>query len=111
MGEFSTIGRRHARTDYCVPLLRKPTCSPTTSSRGVFFERLQEYYTHDAYRFEVPAKKFEAVREMLADGYYELIVVDDLDPYCVVKEAYTLHAAILRLSVVHWSRDGHNVLC
>jgi hypothetical protein len=69
--------------------------------RTDIFESLKEYYNHDTYRFEVPADEFETVREQLADNYYDLVVVDDLEPYCVVKEAYTPHADILRASVIH----------
>jgi hypothetical protein len=76
--------------------------------RTDIFESLKEYYNHDKYRFEVPADEFETVREQLADNYYDLVVVDDLAPYCVVKETYTPHADILRASAIHWSRDGYN---
>lgn len=76
--------------------------------RTDIFESLQEYYNHDKYRFEVPADEFEAVREQLAAVYYELDVIDELEPFCVVKEAYTPHADILRASVMHWCRDGYN---
>lgn len=76
--------------------------------RTDIFESLQKYYNHTEYRFDVPADEFEDVREQLADYYYEFDVVDDLEPYCVVKEAYTPHADILKSSVIHWSRDGYN---
>jgi hypothetical protein len=76
--------------------------------RTDIFESLQEYYNHDKYRFEVPADEFEAIREQLAENYYDLVVVGDLEPYCVIKETYTPHADILRSAVIHWSRDGYN---
>jgi len=75
--------------------------------RNDIFENLQEYYNHEAYRFEIPAEKFEAVKDQLADEYYDLVTVNDLEPYCVVKEKYTEHADILRNSVVHWERRNH----
>ena len=34
------------------------------------------------------------------------MVVENLEPYCVVKEKYTKHADILRNSVANWERDG-----
>lgn len=71
------------------------------------FERLQQYYNGDAYRFEVPAGEFDEVSEYLEAEYYEPQVVDDLEPYCVVKEQYTEHADVLRQSVAHWERRGH----
>lgn len=71
------------------------------------FEDLQEYYGGETYRFEVPEADFDEVREVLADAYYEPVVVDDPARFCVVKEKYTPHADILRDSVVHWERRGH----
>lgn len=72
------------------------------------FGNLQEYYDEGTYRFEVPASEFDEVREHLRDAYYEPRVVEDLEPYCVVKEQYTAHADILKNAVVHWERRGHN---
>lgn len=71
------------------------------------FEALSGYYNEDAYRFEVPAADFEDVRERLSDAYYDPVVVEDLEPYCVVKEQYTEYADILRNSVLHWERRDH----
>lgn len=70
------------------------------------FRDLREYYDDDAYRFEIPADEFEAVRERLREAYYEPVVVEELEPYCVVKEQYTEHADILRNAVASWERDG-----
>lgn len=70
------------------------------------FDALEEYYDHDGYRFEVPADEFEDIQEYLRSEYFDPVVVDDLEPYCVVKEQYTEHAAILRNSVLKWERDG-----
>lgn len=74
--------------------------------RQDLFEELQAFYNHDDYRFEVPADEFDAVRELLVDAYFDPVVVEDLEAYCVVKEAYTEHADILRQSVAHWERRG-----
>lgn len=74
--------------------------------RSDLFEALRDYYDDDAYRFEIPADAFDRVRERLADEYYDLVVVDDPEPYCVVKEQYTPHADILRNAVVSWERRG-----
>lgn len=75
--------------------------------RDDIFEQLQPYYDSDAYRFEVPAEEFDEVRELLTEEYFEPVVVEDLDPYCVVIEKYDPHADILRNSVVNWERRGH----
>jgi len=71
------------------------------------FESLREYYNEDEYRFEIPAEDFDTVRAQLEDEFFEPVVVEDLDPYCVVKEQYTEHAEILKQSVLNWERRGH----
>lgn len=76
--------------------------------RTDLFDALSEYYNGDEYRFEVLTDELEVVRDALDERYYELVAIDDPEPYCVVKEQYTSHAAILRNSVAHWSRDDHN---
>ena len=75
--------------------------------RTDLFEEFRDYYNDDEYRFEVPADEFDEVRERLSAEYFDPVVVEDLEPYCVVKEKYTKHADILRNSVVHWERRGH----
>ena len=75
--------------------------------RESLFASLREYYVRDAYRFEVPAAAFEAVREDLVAADYDPVVVCDLEPYCVVTEVYAPHADILRDSVANWERRGH----
>lgn len=75
---------------------------------GDVFEKLQEYYEEDEYRFAVPEDEFEEVKENMADWGHDLIVLDDIEEYIVVKEQYTKHADILRNSVAHWTRREHN---
>lgn len=70
------------------------------------FDALKEYYDGEAYRFEVPAEEFDGVRQLLEEEYFEPVVADDLESFCVVKEQYTEHAEVLRNSVANWERDG-----
>lgn len=77
------------------------------SDRRDLFDDLREYYDGDDYRFEVPGDEWEAVRELLEEAYFEPAVVEELEPYCVVKEKYAQHADVLRNSVAHWERDDH----
>lgn len=72
------------------------------------FGDLEPYYKEDAYRFEVPESEFSEVATQLRDAYYAPTVIDDPEPYCVVKERYTEHADILRNAVLHWQRRGYN---
>lgn len=71
------------------------------------FAELRDYYNDDQYRFEVPESEFDDVRELLDDYFYEPVLVDEIEAFCVVKEQYTEHADILRNAVEHWSRDDH----
>jgi len=72
------------------------------------FEHLSAYYNDERYRFEVPCDAFEDVADYLREQWFEPVIVDDVEAFCVVKEQYTDHAEILKRSVVHWSRRGHN---
>lgn len=72
------------------------------------FDELQEYYNGDEYRFEVAHEEFDEVRDLLYDHGHDLVIVDDPDEFCVVKEQYTKHAEILKNSVMHWTRRDHN---
>ena len=70
------------------------------------FDALKEHYNSEKYRFEVPQDDFDEVRQFLEDEYFEPVVADDLESFCVVKQKYTEHADILRNSVANWERDG-----
>ena len=72
------------------------------------FEELSEHYDNDEYRFEVPGNAWDEVTSVLREYGYEPEVVEDVEPFVVVKEEYTKHAAILKDSVEHWSRRGYN---
>jgi len=72
------------------------------------FEKLQDWYNSEEYRFEVPEAEFEEVSEILEEYYYNPEIVDQIDEFCVVKEQYTEHADILRNSVAHWQRQDYN---
>lgn len=71
------------------------------------FAELEPYYDRGDYHFTVPAEAFDEVAEVLADACYEPVVIEDLEPYCVVIDRYETHAPILRQSVVSWTRRGH----
>ena len=71
------------------------------------FTDLSDYYDDESYRFEIPAREFESVRETLKDHGHDFLLTDDPDDFCVVVERYEPHAVILRDSVVHWSRRDH----
>lgn len=72
------------------------------------FDALRDFYDEDEYRFAVPDDEWPAVEERLLEAYFAPVIVEDLEDFCVVKEQYTPHADILRESIVHWQRRGHN---
>lgn len=74
------------------------------------FDQLRQYYNQSAYRFEVPTKdELDQVDELLDEYFYDLEVVDDVEPFCVVKDKYSEHSDILRNTVVKFERGQHNV--
>ena len=60
----------------------------------------------------MPEENFEGVTAILTEYYYEprVIPAEELGLFCVVKEQYTPYAVMLKQSVAHWSREGHNFL-
>lgn len=76
-------------------------------TRTDLFEALRDYYNENAYRFEIPAEEFDTVRDERAEEYIDLVVAEDLEPYCVVIEQSTEYGDTLRDTVAHWERQGH----
>ncbi len=59
------------------------------------FAELSRYYKEYDYRFEVPADRFEYVRSLLEENGYAPTVVENLEPFAVVKRKYTDHPTVL----------------
>ena len=86
-----------------------PTCSNTTSRSEEVFDRLKQYYNNQQYRFEVPPRAFESLREFLAEHGYGLVVVDPLEEFAVVVRKYTAHPeGIFKRAVIQRSVDKYN---
>ena len=74
------------------------------------FADLRAYYNDDTYRFEVPKEAFESVVDRLEEHFYEPVVVDDVEPFCVVKRKYTDHPDVLfKTAVAKQSTGDHTV--
>lgn len=74
------------------------------------FTELQRYYNEDDYRFEVPEDAFTEVQEVLSDHFFDPVVVDDLEPFCVVYPKYTDHPDVLfKASVLQQSQGGYHI--
>lgn len=73
------------------------------------FAELSRYYRRYDYRFQVPAERLDEVRSILDRYGYDPIVVEDAEPYTVVKRKYSNHPTVLfSASVLHRSLDRFN---
>jgi hypothetical protein len=74
------------------------------------FETLRDYYNPDAYRFEVPTDNdLETVEDMLHEHFYQINVVEDIEPYCVVKGRHSDNEDVLRNTVVKYDRGQETI--
>jgi len=73
------------------------------------FDRLQPFYNHSQYRFEVPPDEFDSLQSFLADHGYDLTVAGQTAKYAVVVRQYTAHPeGIFEDSVLQRTVDGYN---
>ena len=74
------------------------------------FADLREYYNDEKYRFEVPEDAFEAVAERLEEHFYKPVVVEEVEPFCVVKRKYTDHPDVLFKTAVAKQASGDHTV-
>lgn len=65
------------------------------------FSAIDRYYEEYDYRFEVPEDRFGFVRERLEDHDYAPIVIEDPEPFAVLKRKYTNHPDALFRDAVY----------
>jgi len=65
------------------------------------FAEIDRYYEEYDYRFEVPADRFAYVREILEAHDYAPVVIEDPEPFAVVKRKYTNHPDALFKDAVY----------
>lgn len=54
--------------------------------------------------------RFDDVAERLREHFYEPVVVEDVEPFCVVKQKYTDHPDVLfKAAVAKHSSDDYTV--
>lgn len=74
------------------------------------FAELRRYYNEADYRFEVPPDAFDEVQDLLHDQFYEPMVVDDLERFCVVHRKYAEHPDVLfKASVLQRTQGDYHV--
>ena len=74
------------------------------------FAELREYYDRYEYRFSVPVRRWDRARDALERHGYEPVVVDDVEPYAVVKRKYSDHPDVL-FSAAVFDRDVGRFNC
>ncbi len=78
---------------------------------GDLFQELDTFYSPDRYRFEVPTEaELDDVRDTLAAYGYDVNMVDDLTPYCVVMPTTAQYGDVLRDAVAHDTVGDHRIL-
>jgi hypothetical protein len=74
------------------------------------FAELRRYYNEDDYRFEVPQERFDEIRNILQEYFYDPVVVDEPEQFCVVYPKYSDHPDVLfKASVLQRSTGDHHV--
>ena len=73
------------------------------------FNQLKKYYNKDKYRFKVPEEDLEEVQQTLDNYFYELVLEDSPEEYCVVADEETDSNAILSNSVMRKQRRNHDI--
>ncbi|WP_256299320.1 hypothetical protein [Haloarchaeobius salinus] len=73
------------------------------------FNQLEKYYNRDKYRFKVPEEDLEEVQQTLDSYFYELVIEDSPEEYCVVADEETDSNAILSNSVMRKQRRNHDI--
>lgn len=70
------------------------------------FNQLKNYYNNDGYRFKVLAGDLKGVQQTLDNYFYELVIEDSSEEYCVVVDEETDSNAILSNSVMRKQRQN-----
>ena len=72
-------------------------------------QELEQYYNADRYRLEIPEGKLSEVRQVLDNYFYELVIEDSPEEYCVVAGEETDTNTILRSSVMSKQHRNHGI--
>ena len=73
------------------------------------FNQLKKYYNRDKYRFKVSEEDLEEVQQTLDNYFYERVIEDSLEEYCVVAGEETDTNTILRSSVMSKQHRNHGI--
>ena len=73
------------------------------------FAELREHYDRSEYRYAVPVGRWDEARAVLERYGYEPTVVEDFEPYTVVKRKYSSHPdVVFSVAVAHLSVGRFN---
>jgi len=73
------------------------------------FNQLKQYFYSDKYRFEIPECDLEQVRQILDEFFYDLVIEDSWEDYCVATDKEADSSTILRTSVMKTRRGRHEI--
>jgi len=73
------------------------------------FQKLEQYYNSDKFRFEVPEEDLSKVRQILDNFFYKLKTTDDLINYCVVLEKRADSSDILKNSIANQRKGDYQI--
>lgn len=73
------------------------------------FQQLEPYYDSDNYRFEVPEGDLPEVRQTLDNYFYNLVIADQPEQYCVVQKKKVDSSDLLRNSVANQRRGDYEI--
>lgn len=73
------------------------------------FQKPQQYYKYDNYRFEVTDGETSVVRQILDNTFYELKIADEPMDYCVVQDKQENSSNISRNSVANQRRGNYEI--
>lgn len=64
------------------------------------FKQLSDFYNNEKYRFEFYTKtNLNEAKDILKENNYDFKIIEDIKPYCVIKDKYSKRKEILRRCV------------
>lgn len=73
------------------------------------FDQLRQYHKIDKYGFEIAEDSLEQTRQTLDGFFYDLVIEDSWEDYCVAAEKEADSSSILRNSVMREHRKRHEI--
>jgi hypothetical protein len=72
-------------------------------------EEITAFEISNSYLFEIPESDLEQVRQILDEFFYDLVIEDSWEDYCVATDKEADTSSILRNSVMRKHRGHHEI--